>query len=168
MQGAMDALAQRCDESQEQDHLVLAKQLRRMNDEHKYVPKDALEELIHQVEFPEPNARNVDLLKQISAKIDSLRTKLECITEEAILDNKPHRYLERCMSAGGELGRQKRKAEKDLRFAESLAQSSEDKEEREYIEKCRAEYRARKARRLQADSQAASSCEGASVISEES
>jgi intein/homing endonuclease len=168
MQGAIEALTQTCDESQEQDNLVLAKQLRRMNDENKYVPKDTLEELIHHVEFPEPNAQNIDLIKQISVKIDSLRSKLECLTKEAILDNKPHRYLERCVSAGGELGRQKRKAEKDLRLAESLAQSSEDKEEREYIEKCRAEYRAGKARRLQADSQAASSCEGASVISEES
>lgn len=168
MQGAVDAVANSCDESQEQDHLLLAKQLRRLNEEGSYVPSDALEELIHQVKFPEPNPCNVTLLKEVSSKIDCLLTKLECITEEAIVDNKPTQYLDRCMNVGGELGRQKRKAEKDLRLAESLVQSAEDKEERDYIETCREEYRARKARRAQAGSEAASSgLHAASGISED-
>lgn len=157
MQGAVDAVASTCDDSQEQDHLILAKQLRRLNEEGSYVPSDALEELIHQVRFPEPDPCNVALLKEVSSKIDCLLTKLECMTEEAILDNKPTKYLDRCMNAGGELGRQKRKVEKDLRLAESLVKSAEDEEEAEYVEKCREEYRARKARRTQADSEAASS-----------
>ena len=161
MYGTIEAVAQNCDDTGGQDDLDLAKQLRRINAEGSYVSHDALEAMIHKVEFPAPKARNVNLLREIVRTVDSFLVKLECLAEEAILDEKTH-YLERCMSTGVELERQKRKADLDLltaiEDAQRVQKEDEDKEEHEYVETCRREYREQRAcRKRQCYSQGAAS-----------